>query len=415
MTTPVTRPLVSVVVPTYNRRELLRRSLSALADQRFPGEQFEVVVADDGSADGTREMVETFADRLRIRYHFQPDEGWRVATARNAGARLATAGVLAFIDSGTLVGPDYVRALRDIQVAADGAARTGRATIGYAYGYDPDRDGTDLRRLLAEQRPADVVAHVAGEAQFRDMRHDDFAGVGFDLTRLRAPWMLFWGLNVCVSAADFWAVGGFAEEFNGWGVEDLELGFRLMRHGVRFELSREAWAVEWPHERDEAYNEACSLANAQRFLRRNPSPDVEMFVAIDRRGELASLEPECRTLDAWREQARNLDVADELRAATSDLDGSSRIAVFGAGPAVPPTLPAPATLFDPDADALAKATADGVHAAVPGIGAATSYPDGHFDVVVVTSRLAGLWARWGGEVVSEARRVGRQVRLPAGW
>src|SRR5579871_3703434 len=101
-------PGISVVIPTYNRREQLRRTLDSLVAQRFPAAGFEVVVADDGSSDGTGDMVRSFEDRLAVRYWFQEDLGFRAAAARNAGARLATAPILAFLDAGTIAGPDFV-------------------------------------------------------------------------------------------------------------------------------------------------------------------------------------------------------------------------------------------------------------------------------------------------------------------
>ncbi|MBV9821651.1 MAG: glycosyltransferase family 2 protein, partial [Actinobacteria bacterium] len=96
-------PACSVIVPTYNRAELLRRTLDSLLRQDLPPAQFEVLVVDDGSADHTAEVVESFRDRLDVRYFFQPDEGWRVAQARNVGLAAATREVCVMVDSGVLL------------------------------------------------------------------------------------------------------------------------------------------------------------------------------------------------------------------------------------------------------------------------------------------------------------------------
>ena len=63
-------PIVSVVVPTYRRNELLVRCLSAVAAQRMPPEQFEVIVADDACSRETQRQVEEFASEYgtSIRY-----------------------------------------------------------------------------------------------------------------------------------------------------------------------------------------------------------------------------------------------------------------------------------------------------------------------------------------------------------
>jgi cellulose synthase/poly-beta-1,6-N-acetylglucosamine synthase-like glycosyltransferase len=94
------RPSVSVIIPTYNRTELLRRTLDALTEQSISRDEFEVIVSDDGSTDNTSAVVQSFADRLDVRYCHQQDRGYRVAEARNAGARLASAPILVFLDSG---------------------------------------------------------------------------------------------------------------------------------------------------------------------------------------------------------------------------------------------------------------------------------------------------------------------------
>ncbi len=86
-------PAVSVVVPTYQRREWVGRAVRSVLAQTFA--DFELIVVDDGSTDGTEESL-TGLDP-RIRYHWQPNRG--AAAARNAGIRLARGDIVAFLDS----------------------------------------------------------------------------------------------------------------------------------------------------------------------------------------------------------------------------------------------------------------------------------------------------------------------------
>src|SRR5690242_9309524 len=96
--TPSRRPLCSVVVPTYDRMALLRRTLESLARQDLGVDAFEVLVVDDGSTDDTPAVAREYADRLRLRYFQRPDEGFRVAAARNVGITHATGDVCVFVD-----------------------------------------------------------------------------------------------------------------------------------------------------------------------------------------------------------------------------------------------------------------------------------------------------------------------------
>lgn len=85
--------LVSVIIPTYNRAETVRRSIdSALAQSYQP---IEVIVVDDGSTDATREVLEAYGERIRPIY--QPNGGPSVA--RNTGAAGAQGEFIAFLDS----------------------------------------------------------------------------------------------------------------------------------------------------------------------------------------------------------------------------------------------------------------------------------------------------------------------------
>jgi hypothetical protein len=80
------RPQLSVVVPTYNRAPLLRRTLVSLLRQRTPP-SFEVIVADDGSSDDSEKVAAELGEHLPIRYVYQEDMGYRVAKARITAKR----------------------------------------------------------------------------------------------------------------------------------------------------------------------------------------------------------------------------------------------------------------------------------------------------------------------------------------
>lgn len=101
---------ISVIVPCFNGAETLAVQLEALTRQDFSGE-WEVIVADNGSTDGTREIAKGFADRLP---HFQwVDASGRKGAghARNEGARVASGDCLAFCDADDEVADGWVSAI----------------------------------------------------------------------------------------------------------------------------------------------------------------------------------------------------------------------------------------------------------------------------------------------------------------
>jgi GT2 family glycosyltransferase len=408
-------PQVSVVIPTYNRAELLRQQLHGLARQRFAPERFEVVVADDGSSDHTAEVVESFATSLRIGYHTQEDLGFRAAAARNGGARLAGAPLLVFLDTGALVGPDFIA---EHVAAHEHGGAVGRLVLGYTYGYNPYRPFPGLAQAIAGQQPEEVVRTYADEAEFRDLRHDDLEKVGFDLGRLAAPWMNVWALNMSLPAADFHAVGGFDEDFRSWGGEDLEFGFRVHRRGMPIVLSHRAWALESPHERDLDGNRSSNCANSWMLWEKHPCPVMELYGAMYSRNHYdPPLEHEYRRLLDWTEQARGIDVRREVARLVDEPlpDGSrpARVVVLGAGGLR--TLGTPGggmscTFVDFDEWPQDDTAADGA-TTLHAIGLRTVLEPGSADLVVITSRLRGLWERWSGDLLTEARRIGGAVRV----
>ena len=93
------QPLVSVVIPTYNRWPILRDAVQSVLGQSYKG--FELIVVDDGSQDGTADHLRRYGPRLRL--FSQRRRG--VAAARNLGARCARGRYLAFLDSDDLWQP----------------------------------------------------------------------------------------------------------------------------------------------------------------------------------------------------------------------------------------------------------------------------------------------------------------------
>jgi len=400
-------PRISVIVPTYNRCGMLRQTLESLAGQQFPSDEFEVIVADDGSSDDTAGMVRSFSGRLRLQYCFQEDQGYRVAAARNAGARLASSPILAFVDSGTLAGPDFVRG----HLAAHAAGHGQRAVVGYCYGYRPLDEMSWLTAALAEVEPAQVVRRYGDDPSFADFRHSEFARADGDLGRLAAPWFLFWTVNCSVTADVFWEAGGFDENYRSWGGEDTELGYRLFRRGVPFAVSRDAWTIELPHERHLNANFQSVGRNGRYFLKKHGEPMAEIAFGAFKDKAPGRIETDCAALASLTREAADREVSAELEKAAQDIPAEATVAVFGCGAVLPPSLP-PCILMDFDAHLLAQALADGRHTGHHAIGLRTPLRTRSVDIVIITSRLSGLWDLWGERLLAEARRIGHQVRGP---
>ena len=269
------RPACTVVVPTYDREDLLARTLDALVGQSLGAGAFEVVVVDDGSRDGTRDRVAAYTDRLDLRYFFQPDEGFRVAAARNVGIRHARSDVCVFLDSGVL---PHSGALAAHVRHHDGAAPA--AVVGYVYCFD--HDDTDGERIVSTLDLRDVdgsIAVLRAQGRWLDDRESFYVRYGEDLHDLPAPWLVYWTCNVSASTRQLRAVGGFDEAFRRWGGEDLDLAYRLHRSGARFVLDRDAAAVHHPHPKDHAENKRGQRDNFRYLAGKYATPVTQLLVA----------------------------------------------------------------------------------------------------------------------------------------
>lgn len=88
-------PLISVIIPTYNRKEMVLRAIASVLGQTY--KNLELYVVDDGSSDGTGEAVAHFRNDLRFHYRFQENRGQ--SAARNLAISLASGELIAFLDS----------------------------------------------------------------------------------------------------------------------------------------------------------------------------------------------------------------------------------------------------------------------------------------------------------------------------
>lgn len=198
-------PAVTVVVPTYNRAASLARLLDALAGCEQPGDGIEVVVVDDGSVDGTADVVRR--SKVGARYVRQDNRG--PAAARNAGWRLARSPLVAFTDDDTV--PDR-RWLVDL--VEELHARPDLAAVGGAI--------LPLHRsFLADFVQAErLVSHGLDDAT-GDVRYLVTANATWRVGALRA-------------------VGGFDERFPIAAGEDVDLSLRTISRGGRLGVTDRA-------------------------------------------------------------------------------------------------------------------------------------------------------------------------------
>jgi GT2 family glycosyltransferase len=257
-------PRISVIIPTHQRRASLDRALRSLERQSLSHAEYEVIVAIDGSTDGTRELVEGWdrTESPRITSMWKPRGGR--ASACNAGLRLAAAPIVVFLDDDMEATPGLL--------AGHLAAHAGAARLGVV-GAVPIRVGassTSVTRYVASR----FNGHLRNLAE---------PGYEFGLRD-------FYSGNFSVARDAIAAIGGFDEAFAVYGNEDLELSLRLRANGVRLVFSADAMAYQH-YEKDFA-----ALARdtrekgrtAVQLARKHPSAAPDLKLSQFDRGPRAS-------------------------------------------------------------------------------------------------------------------------------
>ncbi len=158
-------PRVSILIPTFNRQDMLREAVESALAQTYP--DLEVVVSDNASTDGTRETMAAYAGNARFRYHCNPENLGMVGNWRQAVRDLATGDwFLILSDDDAFLDPDFVTKAM--------ALAERRPDLGLVYG-----EGILLDTCTGERKalrlPFGDVAEGAAVFASRDMvRPQDF-------------------------------------------------------------------------------------------------------------------------------------------------------------------------------------------------------------------------------------------------
>jgi glycosyltransferase involved in cell wall biosynthesis len=204
-------PYFSVVIPTYNRVARLRQVITALEQQAYPSDAYEVIVISDGSTDGTGAYLEALRSKMRLQWFPQANRG--PAAARNVGIRKAGGEFILFIDDDLVPEPQLLGE----------HARSHR---------EAGRDVVVLGPLLTPEG-FQMTPWVRWEQemlmkQYRAMLRGDWTATARQ----------FYTGNASLRRSHILAAGGFDEGFRR--AEDVELAYRLADNGLDFVFNMRA-------------------------------------------------------------------------------------------------------------------------------------------------------------------------------
>ena len=200
ITVGLAKPFVSVVIPCYNSKKTIGDCLTSLANQRYPKDKYEVVVADNGSSDGSPEFMSSSFPWVRVIHCSEKGSGY----ARNAGIREARGELILSTDADCVPDKDWIIGL----VSAFDVVSPEVASIG--------------GRIIPYSLKTSVEYHQPAWPSQPDLKTIP-AGTSFAATP-----------NAGFRTSAIRQVGGFDGTL---GFDDTDLGIRLQQHGYKIDYT----------------------------------------------------------------------------------------------------------------------------------------------------------------------------------
>lgn len=195
----VSQPLVSIIIPTYNREHMLAKAIESAINQTYPNKQ--IIVVDDGSVDNTHALVARYP---QVEYFFQQNGGQ--GKARNTGLHHAKGYYIASLDSDDSWNPDFLQRCIEklenenigfvfanwLQVVNDEESYDYHASMKILKAYNPLNkswvllENTELRKLYLEACPSPSSSFV--------LRRDDMIENWNERLNIADDWCLLWDM-----------------------------------------------------------------------------------------------------------------------------------------------------------------------------------------------------------------------------
>lgn len=220
-------PIVSVIVSTYNQPGFLFLVLTSLLEQ--DAKNFEVVIADDGSDDKTKKIIELIKSKAKypIKHVWQQNSGFRAAMIRNKSAAFSAGDYLVFLDGDSVPPISFVS--KHQRLAKKSYFVSGNRIL-LSQGFT-DQQLLKQKGFLHRWKFLQWwYAYLRGGANcFLPILS---LGNLYPRYLYTTRWQGVKTCNLGVWKKDFFAVNGFDESYRGWGYEDSDFVVRLINNGV---------------------------------------------------------------------------------------------------------------------------------------------------------------------------------------
>jgi glycosyltransferase involved in cell wall biosynthesis len=257
----------SIILSTYNWPGALNLILDSLVPQLNINKDAQLIIADDGSTEDTRTLIQKFQKQLpdQISHIWHEDIGFRKSVILNKAVAAATGEYLFFLDGDCIPFPDYIAQHKQL-VEAGYFVAGNRVLLSKEY----TKELIDTRALVNQVFSWSLISWLRAKAHkkinkvFSFLRLNTKAKWRYSRSQ---NWKYPKGCNIGMFKTDFIAVNGYDEVFSGWGHEDADLFIRLLHNGIKIKDGRFAIPVLhlW-HKESSRVNESANYARLMNRL-----------------------------------------------------------------------------------------------------------------------------------------------------
>ncbi|MFD6624396.1 glycosyltransferase family 2 protein [Streptomyces diastaticus] len=266
----MTRPKLSLIIPYERRPDNLALALQALQHQTMDPAEFEIVVGTTKYDEDYLDLVREPSRRLRL-VTVMTHEDFEIPRTRNMAMRQATGEVIVNMDADTFLPDDSLTRLYERHYAFGQNACVVGQVLGYGNNYDGDVPHVETEPFDVWRKRLEEISHTVDEPLDPRFQVDHVI-----------PWSFAWTGLIALPARllrehDLY----FDESFRGWGVDDIEWGYRIAATGTPIVLRKDLYALHLPHSRDAQANFRTETITYRQFLHKWPRLDVELAAAFN--------------------------------------------------------------------------------------------------------------------------------------
>lgn len=243
----------SIIIPVYNRKEMLDKTLAALTHQTYSYNLIEVIIADDGSSDNLKELLKKYSNYFDIKIVSQKDKGYRLASIRNKAIKASQHEVVISLDCDIIPVPELIEEYMkwfhstEKNIVVIGILKHVESnSISAKDILENPNSFLKLKPIMPHPERKDPK-HPARDWRISIYKRTDF------LKKHPQPYIVAGGGNMAFWRTWALAIGGFDEEFTMWGGEDDVFNYNLYKKGAYFIPETNAIGLHQKHDDGASY------------------------------------------------------------------------------------------------------------------------------------------------------------------